>query len=688
MEISADEINLLSKRISNSTVDYTVSGVYSIENGLLLRLRHSTKPEKLIAIASFSMWLTTKNLALPEATPFVTRIRDYIERERIVSAEQVGNERISRIKFEGRTGEAHHLYAEFFAGGNQIVTNADDSDTILDAARQQTFRHRSVTRGAQYVLPPSRGVPLFDVTQESLKKFIAREKDLQIEAIKWFGRNVGTSRKFVEEIFSRSSVDPTITAQSLSEDNLTALSHAASSLLSDLEKSDQGFLLLPNEEQATKRDLAEKIDVDVCAIIPKRWEELQASQLASIVTFPALSDAFDEAQVESLKSERRRKASLEIRSKLAELESAISKQDQLLEQNKKSALTLRSLSQDIMNGGRSEISEELVRELFDLGILDQDAHSGGAMRFTSEPRTFLSSLGIRALASRLFDEAKRLEEGNRRIASIRGALLSQIEQLQQQSTLQEERVERKLNVERRAREWFERYRWFIASDGSLVIGGRDGTTNSVIVNRYTHADDFVFHADLHGSPFFVLKSRKEDLGEEMALELGQATVSFSSAWKNELGSADAYWVKAQQVKKSAPTGEYLPRGSFFIEGKKNFVKHIRTELSIGIMTSSKLPKNIDPESMQTSDEPGKSSEESVLIVCGPEKSISAYTIAHVQIAPGREKASQIAKRIKQILVGKVKEPALKDMSKRITIDEVIRALPSGGYKIVSEKQNR
>lgn len=685
MEISADEINLLSKRISNSTIDYTVSGVYSIENGLLLRLRHSTKPEKLIAIASFSMWLTTKNLALPEATSFVTRIRDYIERERIVSVEQVGNERISRIKFEGRAGEAHHLYAEFFAGGNQIVTNADHTDVILDAARQQTFRHRSVTRGAQYVLPPSRGVPLFDVTQETLKKFIERE--LQIEAIKWFGRNVGTSRKFVEEVFSRASVNPATPVQSLSEDNLSALSHASSSLLSDLEKSDQGFLLLPNEEHAIKMESVERVDVDVCAVMPKRWKELQEIQLASVVAFPTLSDAFDEAQVEALKFERRRKASLEIRSKVAELESAVSKQEQLLEQNKKSALTLRSLSRDIMSGGKSEISEELVQELFDLGILEEDEHnSGRAMRFTSEPRTFLSSLTIRALASRLFDEAKRLEEANRRIASIHEELTGQIDQLQEQSNLQEQRVERKLNVERRAREWFERYRWFIASDGSLVIGGRDGTTNSVIINRYTNTDDFVFHADLHGSPFFVLRSRKDDLAEDITLELGQATVSFSSAWKNELGSADAYWVKAQQIKKSAPTGEYLPRGSFFIEGKKNFVKHIRTELSIGIMTSSKLPKNIDPDAV--ADEQGKTLEESVLIVCGPEKSISGYTIAHVQIAPGREKASQIAKRIKQNLVGKVKEPFLQDLSKRITIDEVIRALPSGSYKIVSEKQNR
>ena len=37
---------------------------------------------------------------------------------------------------------------------------------------------------------------------------------------------------------------------------------------------------------------------------------------------------------------------------------------------------------------------------------------------------------------------------------------------------------------------------------------------------------------------------------------------------------DAYWVFPNQVKKGAPTGQFLPKGSFVIEGKRNFCKGI------------------------------------------------------------------------------------------------------------------
>jgi len=33
----------------------------------------------------------------------------------------------------------------------------------------------------------------------------------------------------------------------------------------------------------------------------------------------------------------------------------------------------------------------------------------------------------------------------------------------------------------------------------------------------------------------------------------------------------AWWVTSSQVSKSAPTGEYLPTGSFMVRGKKNFL---------------------------------------------------------------------------------------------------------------------
>ena len=34
----------------------------------------------------------------------------------------------------------------------------------------------------------------------------------------------------------------------------------------------------------------------------------------------------------------------------------------------------------------------------------------------------------------------------------------------------------------------------------------------------------------------------------------------------------AWWVDREQVSKTAPTGEYLPAGSFVVRGKKNYLQ--------------------------------------------------------------------------------------------------------------------
>jgi len=42
--------------------------------------------------------------------------------------------------------------------------------------------------------------------------------------------------------------------------------------------------------------------------------------------------------------------------------------------------------------------------------------------------------------------------------------------------------------------WFEQFRWFISSDGFLVIGGRDAQSNEDIVKKYLEKRDIFFHA--------------------------------------------------------------------------------------------------------------------------------------------------------------------------------------------------
>ncbi|KAK2500498.1 hypothetical protein MC885_008931 [Smutsia gigantea] len=90
---------------------------------------------------------------------------------------------------------------------------------------------------------------------------------------------------------------------------------------------------------------------------------------------------------------------------------------------------------------------------------------------------------------------------------------------------------------------FEKFLWFISSENYLIIGGRDQQQNEIIVKRYLTTGDIYVHADLHGATSCVIKNPAD---------------------KNK-----CYCVP--QVSKTAPTGEYLTTGSFMIRGKKNFL---------------------------------------------------------------------------------------------------------------------
>jgi predicted ribosome quality control (RQC) complex YloA/Tae2 family protein len=646
-------------------------------------MRHETKEEKLIAVSSFAPWITTKNLSLDQAEPFVTRIRERIERCRLISLRQEGTERICTFTFGTRLGELIYLHAEFFSGGNLALANAEEE--IVDIENPQRYRHRSLVPGEKYILPPSRGKSLQQIDQLYLESELARAKlnpkNEKVEAIRWFGRIVGTSRKLVEEIFFTSEIASDFPLDRLGAHEIQKLDISCGKLLQAIENSTKGYLLIPKEEGG------DDVEVDTCPIVPHSWTIIADKGLGSIREFDSYNEALDEAQVQAFVFEKRQKASKEIRSKAAELESAIRKQDIAFQGNRAKSIELRNLGSNLMNSITMDITPELLSKLESMKILERDEIHDEQLRFTNEPRSFLRSyITPKALASRLFDEAKKLEQKNQEIFLIREELVKRRQVLLDQTKAFEDRAEKRVAVERRPRQWFERYRWFLTSDLRLAVGGKDMTSNSIIINKYMEQDSIVFHADLHGSPFFLLKNAKTNdklsLPLEIEQQLAQATASFSRAWKDELGSADSYWIEPQQVKKSAPSGEYLPRGSFFIEGKKNFVKHLKIELCVGLMT-------LDVLSQAKIADTTESNKKSLVVVCGPEKSLFEYCLSTVKIAPGKERGSAVARRVKQLLVNKIKEDQtdLKDPAKKIPIDEIIRTFPSGSFKIVAERQN-
>lgn len=122
--------------------------------------------------------------------------------------------------------------------------------------------------------------------------------------------------------------------------------------------------------------------------------------------------------------------------------------------------------------------------------------------------------------------------------------------------------------------WFEKFWYFISSDGYLVLGGKDDQQNELLYRKYLTKGDVYVHADLPGAASVVVKNAistpDAPIPPSTLSQAGSLSVCTSAAWDSKAVMA-AWWVAADQVSKTAPTGEYLNTGGFMIKGKKNFL---------------------------------------------------------------------------------------------------------------------
>lgn len=219
----------------------------------------------------------------------------------------------------------------------------------------------------------------------------------------------------------------------------------------------------------------------------------------------------------------------------------------------------------------------------------------------------------------------------------------QKDELLRKQALIVERLERpKPAAPARAKQWYEKFRWFFSSEGFLCIGGRDATSNDIIVKKHAQSGDLVFHTEAPGSPFFVIKAEGKLIGDATKEEAAQATAAFSRGWKLGVGSMEVYHVTPEQVTKEAKAGEYLAKGAFMIIGKRTYY-HPTLEVAVGILDDGR-------------------------VMAGPLPAVKKHCKKYAVVKQGDEKPSDVAKKLVKMLGAG-------------TPDELIAALPSGGMRI-------
>lgn len=138
----------------------------------------------------------------------------------------------------------------------------------------------------------------------------------------------------------------------------------------------------------------------------------------------------------------------------------------------------------------------------------------------------------------------------------------------------------------RSQMWFEKFIWFISSDGYLVLGGKDAQQAETLYKRHLRKGDIFVHAEMPGAATVVIKNKPETpdapIPPSTLSQAGMLSVCSSNAWDSKAGMG-AWWVNADQVSKAAATGEYLAAGSFTVRGAKNYLPPAPLLLGLGIM---------------------------------------------------------------------------------------------------------
>ena len=201
--------------------------------------------------------------------------------------------------------------------------------------------------------------------------------------------------------------------------------------------------------------------------------------------------------------------------------------------------------------------------------------------------------------------------------------------------------------------WYHRFRWFVTSDGVVVLGGRDASQNEELVKKYMTGGDLFLHADVHGASVILVKGKTEKMDE-----VAQFAASYSGAWRSGHFSADVFSVRPDQVSKTPESGEYISRGSFIIRGERTYYRDVPLAVGIGLV--------LEPQAA---------------VIGGPPDVIRSRTKTVVEIRPGQFEPNDVAKKVLRSLKEHISPEEQKLLKGILNTESVAAFVPPGGSDI-------
>ena len=641
-----------------------INNIYQVRGKIFLLKLHKPNLSDLTLLIELGkrLHLTSYLLEKPKQPPsFCMMLRKHLRNSVINEISQHEFERIVIITTRTKSGQIK-LVLELFGDGNIILV--DSNGIIKQALRLKKMRDRNILRGELFQHAPTSGKnPLMT----DLSDLLQLRTFKKLEVVKALTRLLSISGKYAEELLSRSEVEKTKNCESLEDHDINRIHRA-----------------LKNIHLCLKHG---RLEPSIILDEDGRWLEANPIPLRKNAGFRCrkfnnFNEALDEFYEKKVEERELRVVDNKIEENVAKQQRILHEQQETLKRAIKDAKTLKEAGDKIYSQfntlqaflgrimddkRRGKTWKEIISQ-----IEKRKKHGTEPARFFQAIKTekLLVELSIGNVplslslrksaqdnASIYYNKAKKAKK------KVKGAEKAIVEtQLRIEKLVQEREIELEEaaipRAKRKKKLWYERFRWFFTSENLLVVGGKDAVTNEILIKKHLEPEDLVFHADLVGAPFVILKTNSQTPSKESIFQAAQLGASYSRAWKNKFSAVDVYWVHPSQVSKTPPAGEYIQKGAFMIRGKKNYVRKTPLQITIGINLKTELP----------------------IIIGGPKQAIETQTNVYVEIVPGYLKSGKLAKEILNILKRKVSKE-LKDQTSRIPINEIQAFIPFGNGEI-------
>lgn len=640
------DIAVLLEESKGDVLNAYVDNIYLLDGELVFKLKRSGLSRELIVKPGRAVYLTSFEKIKPlKPHSFVMLLRKYVSGSRIVGVEQRGLERIVTIRLLSGWGEGK-LILELFGDGNVILTDGDNM--IKAVMRRVVSKDRSIQPKAVYEYPPILKDPR-KVSMEDLGfiKNIA-SRNLQMA----FSKVTGLPPPYAEEVLLRAGVDPSTRPSEF--DGANRLERLYESL-----KSFLGEVFEKPLEPVVYRD-GRGVLVDFAPVPLTMYREFNANFYESFGE--AIDTYFSELELYERVLEEEQKLKFEAE-----------RVNRILNQQKESILELTRQAETFRRTGEILMSKLHVLQRL-IAEFKGAVESMGVEAAEEKIREELRKMGLKLLrvelggkvmhlegwgvefkldtrrspaenASEYYRLAKEVEEKAKRVKDAMEEVKKRAEQLKDEG---------KALRPKKTGAWYERFRYTFTREGFLIVGGKDASTNELLINRYMEPRDLVFHADYRGSPFVLLKVGAREATDQALREAAIFTACYSRAWTDGLGSLDVFYVKPEQISKRAPSGEYLPRGSFMVRGHKHYVRNVPLRICLGV----------------------KVEEDGVRIIIGSEDGVKGWVDAYVTLRPGNVDKRRLAEDVKKRLEHMVSKKVLRRVV--LPIDDIYRVIPGSG----------